>query len=116
MTAGRGRKGDPVVDGTIASDPVPPTTPLRKRRAPVAPPTVAPPTVAPPRTLTVAVATLDPIPAWQARCIGQVAAIPGVTLRGWLSSVPTAADPGVEPTGPRATAEIPAALRDVPSI
>jgi hypothetical protein len=39
-----------------------------------------------------------------------------VTLRTWLSSVPTAADPGVEPAGPRATAEIPAALREVPAI
>ncbi|HEY7969235.1 MAG TPA: hypothetical protein VID95_04515, partial [Candidatus Limnocylindrales bacterium] len=135
MTAGRGRKGELVGEGTIVNGAVPATTPAKRTRAPAAPAPAAtiadhgatsrpkrsrrPPAegpAAPPPTLTVGVATLDPILSWQARCIELVAAVPGVTIRSWLRSAPTAADPGTEPTGPRSTAEIPAALHGVPAI
>jgi hypothetical protein len=63
-----------------------------------------------PGRLHVAIATDRPLPAWQARCVEAVAAVPGVTIDHWLErSVVHAAD-GQRDAGARMTVPAPDVL------
>lgn len=60
--------------------------------------------------LRVGVVTSRPITVWQARCVEQLAAIPGVEITHWLERAPSRSDPPSAPTGPRSEAAVPSAL------
>jgi hypothetical protein len=60
--------------------------------------------------LLVGVATSRPLAVWQARCVEQLAAVPGVRITRWLEKTPSRVDPPPAPTGPRSVGTVPEAL------
>jgi hypothetical protein len=60
--------------------------------------------------LRVGVVTSRPIAVWQALCVEQLAAVPGVAITRWLERASSRADPPPAQTGPRSAGTVPHAL------
>jgi hypothetical protein len=60
--------------------------------------------------LLVGVATSRPLAVWQARCVEQLASVPGVRITRWLERAHSRVDPPPAPTGPRSVGTVPEAL------